>query len=212
MCYKCFHASQHLDHDTAFSISSVGGGCCDCGDPEAWTTPCTCLYHAPIPPSSTSSIQTSTSTDSSSISPSTPSTSLSSSLSTSITHPELLNHLHCILATLLDFVIDVYVHTPCPPISPTSLTQIVQEPSESHVPLEISHTWIVALWNDEVHSFNEVIDIVIDATGVTRDKAEDVAGKVDQHVRRLEVFFCFFFVKIFKFHYMTSLLFFDGVI
>lgn len=44
-CAPCFNASNHSGHDIVFSISSQGGGCCDCGDEEAWTQKVGCSYH-----------------------------------------------------------------------------------------------------------------------------------------------------------------------
>jgi E3 ubiquitin-protein ligase UBR1 len=39
LCSACFHASVHATHaNVSFSVSRGGGGCCDCGDEEAWTS------------------------------------------------------------------------------------------------------------------------------------------------------------------------------
>ncbi|SJX60083.1 related to ubiquitin-protein ligase e3 component [Sporisorium reilianum f. sp. reilianum] len=47
-CAPCFQASIHAqeDHDVVFSVSSSSGGCCDCGDSEAWTQDVCCRYHS----------------------------------------------------------------------------------------------------------------------------------------------------------------------
>ena len=47
-CSGCFYASDHEGHDTSFAVAAGSGGCCDCGDPEAWKVPVHCQYHAPI--------------------------------------------------------------------------------------------------------------------------------------------------------------------
>jgi hypothetical protein len=45
MCQDCFNASpSHRDHEVYF-YRTRAGGCCDCGDPEAWTSPCSCAIH-----------------------------------------------------------------------------------------------------------------------------------------------------------------------
>ncbi|KAK4513088.1 uncharacterized protein ATC70_000126 [Mucor velutinosus] len=44
-CSKCFHATNHDGHDILFSVSPGSGGCCDCGDPEAWKIPLQCNIH-----------------------------------------------------------------------------------------------------------------------------------------------------------------------
>ncbi len=40
--------------------------------------------------------------------------------------------------------------------------------------------WRVILYNDEVHTFEEVINQLMKATGCSRGKAEDLANTVDQ--------------------------------
>ncbi|GAC73291.1 N-end rule pathway, recognition component UBR1 [Moesziomyces antarcticus T-34] len=51
-CAPCFEASLHAreDHDVIFSVSSSSGGCCDCGDPEAWKQDVCCRYHSEAQP------------------------------------------------------------------------------------------------------------------------------------------------------------------
>jgi hypothetical protein len=46
LCVECFRASEHRTHNYSMT-TSAGGGCCDCGDAEAWTNfPC-CKTHDP---------------------------------------------------------------------------------------------------------------------------------------------------------------------
>ena len=44
-CAPCFNASNHEGHDIVFSVSVNAGGCCDCGDDEAWHGALGCKYH-----------------------------------------------------------------------------------------------------------------------------------------------------------------------
>jgi hypothetical protein len=44
-CDECFQLSDHTDHEVYFHRSSEGGGCCDCGDTEAWLDSGTCSRH-----------------------------------------------------------------------------------------------------------------------------------------------------------------------
>ena len=46
MCSECFNNSIHTKCNYKMNQSS-GGGCCDCGDPEAWTKGHACLHHQP---------------------------------------------------------------------------------------------------------------------------------------------------------------------
>jgi hypothetical protein len=44
-CNDCFQHSDHLNHEVYFYKSSGAGGCCDCGDEEAWKASGTCSKH-----------------------------------------------------------------------------------------------------------------------------------------------------------------------
>lgn len=45
-CDACFSASDHEGHEVYFHRSSGRGGCCDCGDPEAWAPSGNCSKHS----------------------------------------------------------------------------------------------------------------------------------------------------------------------
>ncbi|KAJ3363174.1 hypothetical protein GGF32_004745 [Allomyces javanicus] len=47
LCGPCFNAQDHTGH-TTFVYTSLGGGCCDCGDREAWVVPLKCGIHGQI--------------------------------------------------------------------------------------------------------------------------------------------------------------------
>src|ERR1700733_9420735 len=49
MCARCFHATNHINHNISFFIAQQPGGCCDCGDIEEWRLPLNCPYHPPSP-------------------------------------------------------------------------------------------------------------------------------------------------------------------
>ena len=44
LCVDCFKQSEHRHHRYKMSVS-CGGGCCDCGDGEAWKTHPHCATH-----------------------------------------------------------------------------------------------------------------------------------------------------------------------
>lgn len=44
-CDKCFKNSEHTNHEVVFYRSQGSGGCCDCGDPEAWAPSGNCKFH-----------------------------------------------------------------------------------------------------------------------------------------------------------------------
>ncbi|KAJ2678471.1 E3 ubiquitin-protein ligase ubr1 [Coemansia spiralis] len=48
LCSHCFHATDHIGHETACVRNSGTRGFCDCGDLEAWKIPQHCRYHSSI--------------------------------------------------------------------------------------------------------------------------------------------------------------------
>lgn len=44
MCNDCFISSDHDDHEVFFYYTQ-SGGCCDCGDTEAWAPEGFCTSH-----------------------------------------------------------------------------------------------------------------------------------------------------------------------
>eukprot|EP00429_Kryptoperidinium_foliaceum_P025649 CAMPEP_0176145034 /NCGR_PEP_ID=MMETSP0120_2-20121206/73859_1 /TAXON_ID=160619 /ORGANISM="Kryptoperidinium foliaceum, Strain CCMP 1326" /LENGTH=466 /DNA_ID=CAMNT_0017481451 /DNA_START=272 /DNA_END=1669 /DNA_ORIENTATION=- len=46
LCHSCFKQSNHEGHDVAF-YHAQAGGCCDCGDPDAWDPAGFCPHHGP---------------------------------------------------------------------------------------------------------------------------------------------------------------------
>lgn len=47
-CNACFKASDHEGHEVYFHKASAAGGCCDCGDPEAWAICGNCTKHSGV--------------------------------------------------------------------------------------------------------------------------------------------------------------------
>jgi len=47
LCDKCYKSSNHVGHEVYFHVASGGGGCCDCGDEEAWLKEGCCPEHYP---------------------------------------------------------------------------------------------------------------------------------------------------------------------
>ena len=46
LCHACYSQSDHQGHDVAF-YHAQAGGCCDCGDPDAWDPRGFCSRHGP---------------------------------------------------------------------------------------------------------------------------------------------------------------------
>ena len=45
LCDQCFQDSDHQGHEVFFHTSTGEGGCCDCGDSEAWAVTGNCSLH-----------------------------------------------------------------------------------------------------------------------------------------------------------------------
>ncbi|KAJ3109425.1 hypothetical protein HDU97_006670 [Phlyctochytrium planicorne] len=167
MCYRCFHASDHEGHDTEFSISSGNGGCCDCGDVEAWKKVPECDYHSWSKKADdimqVDDVQR-------------------------IPIPEVVKvMMRKTVATILEFIVDTLSAFSMPSninLREESIISLnppdqVPRPSELQDIERDEVHYAILLWNDEFHNFEEVIDQVCRATRKTRDEAADVADEVD---------------------------------
>ncbi|KAI8803245.1 hypothetical protein BJ742DRAFT_683363 [Cladochytrium replicatum] len=181
-CSRCFYATNHDGHDTSFSISSKGGGCCDCGDPEAWKIPQHCKYHSPAAESGSESLQ--------------PLPKVHSKGSRYLTQclidydQDLVSAMRTVIATSLDFILDTFADCPEDLTLPETVESIynangweVPQEEEQHRAGKMPYT--LSLWNDETHSFEEVINKVMETTGCSTAEAEEVAKAVDGYGRQI---------------------------
>ncbi|BFZ64949.1 E3 ubiquitin-protein ligase ubr1 [Saitoella coloradoensis] len=177
MCSKCFHASDHTGHDTSLSVNGGSGGCCDCGDLEAWKQPLKCAIHsADVEP--------------------TPSEEVADPMAKDPTPipDELKDAIRRTIGQALDFMLDVISCSPenlrlkrndkdvMTDETSSRLFEDVYPRSSPGDPTEEQdgqELWAVVLWNDESHTFMEVIEQVSRATGKGRAFGQDVANKVD---------------------------------
>ncbi|KAK9765319.1 E3 ubiquitin-protein ligase ubr1, partial [Basidiobolus ranarum] len=173
LCSRCFQATDHQDHDTNFSINSGSGGCCDCGDFEAWKIPLRCVYHSPDYESSDDKSSTESEVDANQGIP-----------------EDLLISMRETIATVLDFILETCL------LSPTrwheqvfDLESIRREALTSGVyisPEEVEQTtYACILWNDESHNFDEVIAQIREATGGSTREATKIANKANSHGRAI---------------------------
>lgn len=175
MCSRCFHASNHEGHDVKFWVSRGAGGCCDCGDDEAWKSPLECRIH-----------------------------SLSAeydefgqkvvipAMEPYETVPkELIQSIHDTIAVVIDYLLETFAASP-EDISPGEETDILKDSKDSHAALHIRDlpnekrpTYACILWNDENHSFDQVIDVVVKAIKCTKNEAQKIAENVDAYGRHV---------------------------
>jgi E3 ubiquitin-protein ligase UBR1 len=83
------------------------------------------------------------------------------------------------VAYALDFVLDTLDYSPDDATPPHDEHELRTQPTAEPVSKEY---FAVLLWNDDKHSFEEVIHNVSDATGCSREVASDIVYRIDDEV------------------------------
>jgi len=151
LCMDCFEHSDHKNHRYRL-FASGGGGCCDCGDPEAWTSCVYCELHKPME-------QNDEEVD--------PLEVLSS---------DLVDRAHVFFSSLLWYCMDILCWT-----ETRSLPSEVMHGKTAESLLEES--FLTFLYNDEVHSYDEVIYTLTHNIKLTHTEAVNMATYVDRKGR-----------------------------
>lgn len=160
-CSRCFHATHPQDspdhpfsnHQISFSLMTAGG-CCDCGDPEAWR-----------------------------IDPGRPA-HLDEPDNVNVHLPEeSLQRARLYVSAIIKFIIDTIAHSPTEFTPPTNIPQVKSLPTLKPESQSEPGPWSVVLWNDERHSFDEVIEQVSLAIDCSHSTSRTAAEHVDQHAR-----------------------------
>lgn len=86
------------------------------------------------------------------------------------------------VAYALDFVLDTLDYSPDDAIPPRDEAELRTQPSAEPLSKE---NFAVIVWNDEKHSFEEVIHNIADATGCSKDMATEIAYRIDDEVSTL---------------------------
>ncbi|KAI9317943.1 hypothetical protein BX666DRAFT_1565983 [Dichotomocladium elegans] len=171
LCSRCFHSTNHEGHDVKIWISRGSGGCCDCGDPEAWKTPLECKIH------SLSAV------------PDMPSSDASQKLEPrSSVPPELLLQIKNTIRTVLDYILETFAASP-ENFSYGNAREIQHECELADkalgMPSNGDNLYACILWNDETHTFDKVIEVVKRAIGCTTIQAQRAAETVDAYGRHI---------------------------
>ncbi|PWN27822.1 hypothetical protein BDZ90DRAFT_232210 [Jaminaea rosea] len=265
-CAPCFNASIHVreGHDVVFSVSSSSGGCCDCGDEEAWKQDVCCGYHSVQRGDTDMAADEEANSTSDSSRPPDVAREVHDALHAEHFNPTSHPRISQLLATWIDFILIVLNHapneqklfprsfarasaqeatkkvddlpdlrqwgrpeaassapagakkerdslmspevrTPLPPGAFDAFDLYVDAdgptnsagaetpgmkwgtlpPSSPAVLQQGGHEreYALILWNDEKHSFREVIDTVKEALDVSDEEARAVAERVDVHGR-----------------------------
>ncbi|TDL22308.1 hypothetical protein BD410DRAFT_256866 [Rickenella mellea] len=177
MCSRCFHATNHTGHNVTFYIAQQSGGCCDCGDPEAWRHPIGCRFHPPSPEASSTPTQ---STPRASTRPLSVPFALQDHPNRASVPPELFESMSRTVAYALDFLLDTLDFSPDEPSAPRTEDELKMQPTCDPLTKDL---YAVVLWNDEKHSFDEVITHICDLTGRTREEASVITNRIDEYGR-----------------------------
>lgn len=179
LCSRCFRASDHGTHNVSFFIAQQSGGCCDCGDPEAWRCSLQCSYH-PIfidPESVDATPRVLARSIADAHIPPVPDYPFRASCP-----PELRDIMGRTIAYAFDFLLDTLDYSPDEPIAPANEADLRLQPSAD--PMQ-KDQYCIVLWNDDKHSFDEVIQLICDTTAHDRKEASAMAHTIDELGREI---------------------------
>ncbi|KAJ3108877.1 hypothetical protein HDU97_010149 [Phlyctochytrium planicorne] len=176
LCYRCFHATNHEGHETSFSVSQKAGGCCDCGDLEAWRKDLKCHYH-------------SLSAKSHSVDQHHENEKPNEAVELIPVPENLKASMRATVSTILDFVIDTLSASPTNFSIPDSVDSVLSSNApETAKERQLNATsaengggmlFACVIWNDELHSFTEVINRIANAARCSIAEAKTIANNVD---------------------------------
>ena len=152
-CHFCFYQSIHKNHRYKLHASCGTGGYCDCGDEEAWTTDPACDYHK-------GGMSNDESWD--------PFLSLPVDVQCRATF---------IFKFVLQYCMELLVMEEHDDINEDIILPITISENESN------NSYIVMLYNDESHTYEEVITTLTEAIKCNRQQAFHLAAIVDKEGR-----------------------------
>ncbi|KAI0078524.1 hypothetical protein K474DRAFT_1619295 [Panus rudis PR-1116 ss-1] len=189
LCARCFEATEHSDHNVSFFIAQQSGGCCDCGDIEAWRKNIGCPYHQPAPETADALKQFIESTIASPPR-NTPKVIAGQevppvknySFRASIP-PDLHESMSRTVGYALDYVLDTLDYSPDDAITPKTERELRAQPSGD--PMMMKEQYCVLIWNDDKHSFDEVIKLLVDHTSRSPEEAYEITSRIDEYGREV---------------------------
>ncbi|KAI4115856.1 MAG: hypothetical protein LQ345_003622 [Seirophora villosa] len=173
LCSRCFNASQHDGHIISVNHSSGNGGCCDCGDPEAWATPVDCAIHAADTHHAKYAGKTKAG-------PQLP--------------DELLESISMTVGRAFDYICDVISCSPEQLRLQRTEESIKHDERLSHLaskwyeePEDPDPEFALVLWNDEKHTVDEVTQQVARACKRERQFGKDKANETNDFGRSVVI-------------------------
>jgi E3 ubiquitin-protein ligase UBR1 len=174
LCSRCFHATDHTDHNVSFFIAQQSGGCCDCGDVGAWRIPIVCPYHPSGEDSPASLVAYAAER---------PLILWGREIPPVQNYPhrvpvpaELRESMTRTVAYALDFVLETLDCSPDETCVPTNEADLRLQPSADPM---MKDQYCVVLWNDEKHSFAEVINLLRSLTLTPQEEATEITNRID---------------------------------
>ena len=152
LCEACFKRSNHEGHDFSFHLAGPGG-CCDCGDTEAWNPAGMCDQHSPA-----------AADDEEAAGPSDPAAAM---------EPALRSSLQSTAAALGRCLQEMAVSV----AASYGRTDMTPRPGESEEGAK-AKGWAVVLHNDDVHTYQEVSTAIRDLCRATNAEALDMTRNV----------------------------------
>lgn len=176
LCARCFHATYHDGHNVSFFIAQQSGGCCDCGDDEAWRKDICCPHHPPAGPG-----EPHDTTPRLILKPIPNEVPPAQNYSFRVDTPsDLKDSMRRTIGFALDFLLDTLDYSPDEPTVPANEADLRLQPSADPM---LKDQYCIVLWNDDKHSFEEVTKLITDMTNRTPDEALALARRIDEQGR-----------------------------
>ncbi|KAJ8593596.1 hypothetical protein M405DRAFT_731193 [Rhizopogon salebrosus TDB-379] len=185
LCSRCFHSSDHSDHNVSFFVAQQAGGCCDCGDIEAWRDPVLCPFH-PFSPHVQEQIEQSLNTVDATPRPAlrfVPEEIPVENYPYRVAiPPELRDLMGRTVAYALDFILDTLDYSPDEATVPLQEADLRLQPSADPMSKD---QYAMIVWNDDKHSFDEVIKLICETTNHDQRTASMMAHCIDDTGREI---------------------------
>ena len=158
LCATCFRYEDHIGHQISYNITNLPGGCCDCGDNEAWLKDMHCAVH--------------------NIAHSSGNYDRDDNYLVDLKDSELP-----LFKKIIDILFSLYVPTSYSNGALEDLWARLQKTGSPLDPHSIDATTTVVLYNDESHSFEEVILVLKEAINCSNEVGQSIADEVDRNGR-----------------------------
>ncbi|XP_075982328.1 ubr1 ubiquitin ligase isoform X2 [Anticarsia gemmatalis] len=155
LCVECFKVSAHRHHKYKMGQSS-GGGCCDCGDTEAWKRDPFCELHAASEEDSQAEVNI---------------------------KPDVVERMKIVASVCLSYCLRLLTHDHAPGLpndlrlkdAERDLLQILDQPD----------CYCTVLYNDETHTFDQVITTLVRVTKCGQRDSLELVSLIDREGRAL---------------------------